>query len=233
MRDIQYVLRVHRKSHRRAGFPVHAQPYGHLRPVRTVVPGYPTLTIPCWGASKNSEIQSMKTVSIFTPYCFFSTSPRYLTMASEFSPSLSTVRYTDLGAFAPSPYSSRTTSSSRILSILLTEMPVISTELATNAAVSAATEMPLTLFSPSRKTSNPVSANTASTTVLLPMVMVTLSLGLVSLRVFCSCNWSNGILFPPNLRSRKPYLYVLANIQERRPRSLFGVWSLLTSRDHL
>ena len=68
-------------------------------------------------------------------------------------------------------------SSSRILSILLTEMPVISTELATKAAVSAATEFPCALFSESRKTSNPVSENTASTTVLFPMVMVTLSFG--------------------------------------------------------
>lgn len=46
------------------------------------------------------------------------------------------------------------------------------------------------------------------------------------------CIQSDPILFPPTLRSRKLYLYVLANIQERRPRGLFGVWSLLTPRDH-
>ena len=119
----------------------------------------------------------MNTVTIFTPYFLFRTSPRYLTMASEFIPSRFTVRYTDLGAFASSPYSSRTASSSRIRSILFTEMPVISTELATNAAVSAATELPCFLFSPSRKSSRPMSANAASTTDLLPMVMVTLSFG--------------------------------------------------------
>ena len=119
----------------------------------------------------------MKTVSIFTPYFFFRTPPRYFTIASEFSPGRSTVRYTDLGAFAPGPYSARTTSSSRIPSIPFTGMPVISTESATDAAVSAATELPCGLFGPTRKTSDPVSANTASTTVLLPMVMVTLSFG--------------------------------------------------------
>ncbi|WII09728.1 hypothetical protein O8W32_02575 [Methanomassiliicoccales archaeon LGM-DZ1] len=48
--------------------------------------------IPCWGASKYIDGQSMKAVSIFTPYALFSISPGKWTMPSEFSPGLSAVR---------------------------------------------------------------------------------------------------------------------------------------------
>lgn len=49
-------------------------------------------------------------------------------MKESLRPSPSTVRYTDLGALASGPYSVRTAPSSRVPSILLTEVPVTSAE---------------------------------------------------------------------------------------------------------
>jgi hypothetical protein len=116
----------------------------------------------------------MNTVPIPTPYLLFRT---YGTMEPLHGLGCSTVRYTDRGAFASNPYSLRTTSSSNSLYKRFTDKPVISTDVETNAIVSATTELPWERFNPFRNESDPVSLNTASARTLFPAVIVTFSLG--------------------------------------------------------
>lgn len=72
------------------------------------------------------------------------------------------------GALASGPYSARTISLSKSRSERLTDNPVISTELTTNATVSAATESPRCLFGLSNASIDPVSQNTDLTRALSP-----------------------------------------------------------------
>ena len=127
--------------------------------------------------SKYMEVQSVKTTSILTLYLVLRTIPRYLTISSERSPILSTVRYNDLTWEFPNPYSLRMESSDNILSNLFTEIPVISTELATKAMTSFEIFSPWSLFRPSKKSFNPVSENTDSTRSFVPQEKVRLSFG--------------------------------------------------------
>ena len=143
----------------------------------------------------------MNTVTIFTPYFLFRTSPRYLTMASEFIPSRFTVRYTDLGAFASSLYSSRTASSSRIRSILFTGMPVISTELATMPLFRRRPNCPVSFSAHLENHPGLCQRTPHPPRTCCPLSWSHCRSVLVSLRVSCFCSWSSCFLFPPNIQA--------------------------------
>ena len=91
----------------------------------------------------------------------------------------------------------------RIESILFTEMPVISSEFATNATVSPETAAPWSRFRESSSTSRPVSLNTASVSILAPMGIVTSSFGAgipAPILLFLRDNPSS---YPPNTNRPK------------------------------
>ncbi len=142
MRHVQNIPWIHGQPYRHSGFPVHAQSDRNPRSVQAMTPRISDMEYIFLRGLEVQRCPICEDHIHFHAVSFLEdlSEERYDCIA--IFPKRSTVRYTDLGALASGPYSARTISLYDNQSKRLTDNPVISTELATNATVSATTELP-------------------------------------------------------------------------------------------